>query len=89
MSDLITNDRQLQMAEWAHVDAVAAAKQAAKANPHDKDIQAEYRRVKLAHREFRQFWRSIRELKLAEGNPTAVGDAIAAPATVSLTSEVQ
>ena len=88
MSD-ITNDRELQMAEWAHVDAVAAAKAAAQANPGDRDIQAEFRRVKLAHREFRQFWRSIRELKLAEGDPTAVGDAIASPATVSLTSEVQ
>ena len=85
----ISNERDLIRAEWAHVDAVAAAKTAAKANPGDKEIQAEYRRIKLAHREFRQFWRGVREVKLAEGDPTAVGDAIAAPATVSLKSEVQ
>jgi hypothetical protein len=88
MADIINTARELQIAEWAHVDAVAAAKEAAQANPGDKEIQAEFRRVKAEHREFRQFWRSIREIKLAEADATAVGDAIAAPATVSITTGV-
>jgi len=88
MAEIIT-ELDLLIAEREHVEAVAAAKQTAQANPGDADAREAFRVAKLAHRELKFTWRTIRHDRIAAavaGDAAALaallgpGDAIAAPA---------